>query len=76
MMQTGMLWRDDSKRTLEEKVQRAATYYHEKYGRVPDFCCVNTDMLNEAQTVDKIEVQPASNILPHHLWIGVQSKAN
>lgn len=76
MMQTGMLWLDDSQRSLEEKVQRAATYYREKYGRVPDFCCVNSTMLAEAQTVDRIEVRPMGNILPHHLWIGVQQTAS
>ncbi len=76
MMQVGMMWLDDSKRSLEEKVERAATYYHEKYGRVPNFCCVNPHMLAEPQLIDKIEVLPVGNILPHHLWIGVQQKAH
>ncbi len=74
MMQIGMLWLDDSQRSLEEKVQRAAAYYQEKYGRVPDFCCVHRLMLAEMQTVDKIEVQPVRNILPNHLWIGVNTR--
>jgi hypothetical protein len=29
-----------------------------------------------SQLMDKIEVLPVGNILPHHLWIGVQHKAH
>ena len=42
-MKVGMLWVDtDRKRSLDEKVQRAAEYYQEKYGLMPDLCLVNS----------------------------------
>ena len=42
-MNIGMLWLDtDRKRSLDEKVQRAAEYYQDKYGRLPDLCFVNS----------------------------------
>ncbi len=38
-MNAGMLWLDDDKqRPLEERVSRAADYYREKYGRLPELC--------------------------------------
>jgi hypothetical protein len=73
MMQIGMLWLDDSQRSLAEKVQRAATYYQEKYGRVPDFCAVPPQMSQETQKIDQIEIHPMRSVLPNHLWIGVQN---
>jgi hypothetical protein len=69
-MDTGMLWFDnDSKTTLAAKVQRAAEYYHTKYGCAPNLCLVNP----KAGTADVsgIEVRSLRSILPGHLWIGM-----
>ena len=75
-MNTGMLWLDDDKkRSLEEKVQRAADYYREKYGRMPELCLVNTRTVTEAVRFGLIEVRPVSNVLPSHFWLGVEAKA-
>lgn len=79
-MNIGMLWLDDDKRrTFEEKVKRAAEYYSEKYGRFPELCLVNTNMLagsasaEENKKVGRIEVQPTQTVLPHHFWLGMKA---
>lgn len=73
-MNVGMLWLDDDKkRPLAEKVQRAADHYREKYGRFPELCLVNTQMLADEQLVGKIKVQPARTVLRDHFWLGMQS---
>jgi hypothetical protein len=74
-MNVGMLWLDDDKkRPLAEKVQRAADHYQEKYGRFPELCLVNTQMLADEQLVGKIKVQPARTVLRDHFWLGMQSR--
>ena len=83
-MNVGMLWFDnDSKASLEGKVERAATYYRKKYGKAPTLCFVHPSMLpeglpaseNEVQsrviTTDGIEVRSNRSVLPNHFWIGV-----
>lgn len=83
-MQAGMLWFDnDPKTTLTTKVSKAADYYRKKYGRTPDLCMVNPQMLEGGtQAAGKVAIRPYAHILPGHLWIGVddspfkRSKAN
>ena len=73
-MNVGMLWLDaDKGRSFEEKVQRAADYYREKYGRQPELCLVNTKMLGDEKEVGKIEVKPIKTVLPHHFWLGMKA---
>ena len=72
-MKIGMLWLDDDRRrSLEEKVRRAAEFYENKYGQSPNRCYVNDTMLAEERKVGHLWVRPAANVLPHHFWIGVQ----
>ena len=70
-MKTGMLWLDaDARRTLEEKVQRAVDYYHQKYGATPDLCLVNTGAFVEEEiSVGAVKVQRTRTVLPHHFWV-------
>ena len=82
-MNMGMMWFDNNANAkLADKVQRAATYYHEKYGRMPDVCLVNPDMLGgkRPELIEgrggKILVRPFRSVLPGHLWIGVDDKAS
>ena len=71
-MNVGMLWLDDDRqRPLEEKVSRAADYYQEKYGRLPELCLVNPKMLAEEKKVGRVRVQPENTVLPHHFWLGM-----
>lgn len=75
-METGLLWFDDDPtRTLEDKVRRAATYYHRKHGRQPNLCLVHPAALDGNGQVKKaagVEIRSGRSILPHHLWIGVE----
>lgn len=73
-MREGLLWFDnDPKRSLEEKVSRAAERYFQKFGRRPDTCYVNPSMVPEqgGARPTAVRVIAAKNILPHHLWVGV-----
>lgn len=73
-MQVGMLWLDDNKqRPFDEKVTRAAEYYREKYGRLPELCLVNTGMLDDSKKVGRVEVKPAKTVLLHHFWLGMKA---
>lgn len=76
-MHTGMLWFDNSQATLNAKIQKAAAYYHRKYGRVPDLCLVHPSMLEKDQSkleVNKLTVRPYRPVLPGHIWIGIEDK--
>jgi len=80
-MNIGMLWFDnDPKAELTLKVERAAAYYRNKYGRQPTLCFVHPSMLGspnagqDPQTSLKagnIEVRSTRSVLPNHFWIGV-----
>jgi hypothetical protein len=80
-MNIGMLWFDNDPRTaLAVKVARAADYYRQKYGQVPDLCLVHPSMI-AATRPDFVEgragnVSIRSNplIQPGHLWIGSEEK--
>lgn len=79
-MNVGMLWFDNDTRTaLTAKVNRAADYYRQKYGLVPDLCLVHPSMLGECSDLvegraGKVAVRPNRAILPDHLWIGTEDK--
>ena len=52
-MRVGMLWfDDDDRRSVEEKVHRAAGYYQDKYGKMPTLCFVHPSMLDETRLTD------------------------
>ena len=80
-MNVGMLWFDNDPRTaLTAKVARAADYYHQKYGLVPDLCLVHPSMLTNPHpdlvdgTAGKVAVRPNRLIQPGHLWIGKEDQ--
>ena len=70
-METGMLWYDDTKKELSEKVARAVAYYQAKYGAAPTLCFVNPLMLKQAELMNGVQVRPARTVLANHLWVGV-----
>lgn len=74
-MKTGMLWLDaDSRRTFDEKVERAVDYYRQKYGATPDLCLVNiTTFTEEERNIGVVKVQRTRTVLPHHFWVGLSS---
>lgn len=75
-MTVGMLWLDNSKDALADKVRRAMVYYEKKYGRAPELCLVHPNMLAEQKLDDlkDITVRPWRGVLPHHLWIGIEDE--
>jgi hypothetical protein len=79
-MNVGMLWFDNDPRTaLTAKVSRAADYYRQKYGRVPNLCLVHPSMLGERLNfvegmLGKVAVRSNRVIQPGHLWIGNEEK--
>jgi len=84
-MNVGMLWFDnDAKADLFVKIERAASYYQDKYGKSPNVCYVHPSMTGtvaapkedtkeEAEPIraGAIEVRTTRSVLPNHLWIGV-----
>jgi hypothetical protein len=90
-MKIGMLWFDnDPKCELPGKIERAATYYHKKYGRRPDLCFVHPCMVNSNGSTEKKDAETAEpllmagnvavhttrSVLPNHLWIGINNGNN
>lgn len=71
-MRTGWLWFDDDPTTtLEQKVERAAQHYHEKFGIPPNICYVNPQMVDaEGTHCGNIRILPAPHVLRHHFWLG------
>ncbi|MEN6408313.1 MAG: hypothetical protein ABFD44_01210 [Anaerolineaceae bacterium] len=72
-MNTGMLWFDnDPKTELMSKIERAARYYYQKYGQLPDLCFVHPSMLADAPARSgSIEVKTNRSVLPNHFWLGI-----
>ncbi len=74
-MKVGMLWQDnDERRTLVEKVTRAADYYRTKYGALPTVCYVHPSMLPAGEDVaGQIRVLTDHTVQVHHLWLGASA---
>ena len=88
-MDIGMLWFDnDRKSSIPSKVERAARYYHKKYGVNPNLCYVHPRTVTgenggkkrskkglegKPLKIGKILVSKNEKVLPDHFWIGVSS---
>ena len=72
-METGLLWYDgDPKRSLKDKVDRAAEHYRSKLGVRPNTCFVNSAMMAESTMEHKgMRIVSAGDVLPGHFWLGV-----
>ncbi len=72
-MDIGMLWFDDSKGSMQEKVDQAVTFYVGKFGETPTHCLVNPATLDGSPEglVSGVKVRKARNVMPNHYWIGV-----
>ena len=85
-MEIGMLWFDNDKKTsIPSKVEKAARYYHKKYGVNPDLCYIHPKTVKggnggngqfrkktgqEPYKIGKILVLKNEKVLPDHFWIG------
>ena len=75
-MDIGMLWwDDDKKRTLSEKVERAANYYHVKFGVRPTHCFVHPDLV-EGDIAAGLKIRPDRMVIKNHFWLGVEEEEN
>jgi hypothetical protein len=77
-MKTGMLWFDnDPKTDLPAKIERAAEYYFKKYGQRPTLCFVHPSMLaNPLPPPKGLTLESNRQVLPFHLWLGIQPIAS
>lgn len=79
-MDIGMLWKDDdARRSLDEKLARAAEYYRSKYGEQPTVCFVHPSMLPDGATTFEaagLRVLTARTVQANHFWLGVNHVPN
>jgi hypothetical protein len=75
-MEIGMLWFDESERSLQDRAQDAAAFYADKYGQAPSLCIVHPSMVNgEGNELGELELRKARTVMPNHFWVGVDEKA-
>lgn len=90
-MNDGMLWFDnDEKRSLYEKIIRAAEYYVVKYGAAPSLCFIHPSLVPERVELTKhyfnlntaagelytlIEIRATNSVLPNHFWLGTEGSS-
>ena len=73
-MKVGLLWYDDSPKTLAQKVALAVVAYKRKFGEIPTTCYVHKSASEEKQQVGPVEVAPLRTVLKHHLWVGQEAE--
>lgn len=76
-MNVGMLWFDNSRNEgVRARIERAATYYREKYGRDPNLCFVHPSTYGDqdGDHIGALRVETSTSILPDHFWIGVEER--
>ena len=72
-MDIGMLWFDSNQElAVSDRVERAANYYEEKYGRVATLCFVHPSTLTEPSKAGRTEIQPMDAVQPNHFWLGIK----
>jgi hypothetical protein len=87
-MNIGMLWFDNTKTDLFTKIERAAGYYQNKYGRRPNLCFVHPSTLKQSQPagiegigeqvipiqrIGDVEIRANRSVVRNHLWIGIDT---
>jgi len=72
MLHIGLMWFDDTpKRSLSEKIRRAANQYESRHGRPPNICYLNDLSLTAPVMIEQpIRVVGVKDILPFHFWVG------
>jgi hypothetical protein len=76
MMREGLLWFDnDPNRKLADKISRAVTRYQVRFGCRPTTCYLSVrDFDGQTGEVNGVQLKPASDVRPHHFWIGVEQE--
>ena len=69
-----LMWFDDSKLPLQEKIIRAASYYYQKFGRKPNICEIHTNTQPPTDwrvlAENGILIRFDNRVLVNHLYIG------
>jgi hypothetical protein len=76
-MKVGLLWFDDDpRRSLEDKVLKAALRYRRKYGHSPNLCFVHPSVFSgggdrRVRKAGGVEIHSRRSVLRDHFWLGV-----
>lgn len=76
-MNVGMMWFDgDLRLDLSVRIERAAVYYRNKYGRWPNLCVIHPDTVGENPlgSVNGTEIRTSASVLPNHFWLGIEDQ--
>lgn len=68
-MTIGMLWYDNSKATLAEKIEKAVLYYENKYTKQTRTIYVNPADFDETATIDGVQIISRKQVQRNHLWL-------
>lgn len=72
-MNIGMLWFDNSKKPLSEKIEGAKDFYFKKYGRTPTKFFVSLKAEIDPGC-NGLNVEKSRSVLPNHIWVGMEYK--
>lgn len=74
-MKSGLLWFDNSKKPMAEKIDAAMVRYQEKFGVFPNMCFIHpSDFANDLKPTKKITILVKQTIMPNHIWLGLQDR--
>lgn len=78
-MKKEMLWYDNSRATLDEKIREAARYYRRTYGQDAEVCLINASdqFANPELTCVEVDgqmvaVRPWQDAAPGHMCVGIE----
>jgi len=66
-----LMWFDNSKTPLVEKIEAAARKYQDRFGQPPNLCLVNAAQFSPVN-LPGLEIKPARNVLKNHFQVGVR----
>lgn len=70
-MKSGLLWFDNSERSLQEKIEKALQYHLETCGKAATLVYIHPMMLEEGVQVEGVQIFVTNSVLMNHFWIGV-----
>lgn len=71
-MNIGMLWFDNSNKSVADKICNARTYYLKKYGRTPNVVYIHPSA--EIPTIPGLTIGHSPSVKPNHFWLGVEQR--
>ncbi len=68
-----MLWFDNSKKPLSDKIKGAIDFYVEKYGHTPTKFVVSLKAEIDSDC-NGLDIEKSRSVLPNHIWVGMEHK--